>query len=353
MTSRSHRHLVGLAGPLCAGLLGGLLSTSCNTESAPASKPCCEQPEIPAGVAPFTVVAEETTGPSDGQKVILRVALGKPVKRDQIYPILHTLYRHAMKRGPFEPIHLIAEVYPSEATAKGAGDSQLLARISREQSQMGPTCDNRVGYDFGEQVARAFAASLGRAPEENMGDTCRLDPPKQKPRFDDGFQHKPSYTLDDAAKSVEVSYPYLEMDKDEYVETLKLTSALTYWIEFVTSLFRKVPDLKSVSFVGVHAEVPVLRISLSRQQFESQFAGLQETIAAHAAVTFQALGTGHASDESAEKEQESYKLETYRHALASLPKTQVTIAPALAKGKIVSGAKADRAEKPRKGKSKK
>jgi hypothetical protein len=353
MTSRSLRSPVGLALVASTALTAGLLTSGCNTGSAPAPKACCEQPQIPAGVAPFTVVADEATGPSDGQKVILRVALGRQVKRDEIYPVLHTLYGHAMKRGPFEPIGFIAEVYPSEATARSANDLQLLARISRDQSQMGPTCDNRVGYDFGEQVGRAFAASLGRAQEENMGDTCHVNPPKQKPRFDDGFQHKPSYKLDDDAKSVEVTYPYLEMGKDEYVETLKLTSALTYWIEFVTSLFRKVPDLKAVSFVGVHDDVPVLRISLSRQQFESQFAGLQETIAAHAAVTFQALGTGHASEESAEKEQESYKLETYRHALASLSKPQLTIAPALAKGRIGKGGAKDTPDKPRKGRNKK
>ena len=89
-------------------------------------------------MAPFTVVADEATGPSDGQKVILRVALGKPTKRDDIYPVLHTLYRHAMKRGPFEPIQFIADVYPSEATAKAAGDTQLLARISRRAVPDGP-----------------------------------------------------------------------------------------------------------------------------------------------------------------------------------------------------------------------
>ena len=63
---------------------------------------------------------------------------------------------------------------------------------------MAPVCENRVGYDFAEQVDRAFAASLGRGTEENMDDTCRLDPPKVKPRFDDGFKHKPSYQLDAA-----------------------------------------------------------------------------------------------------------------------------------------------------------
>jgi hypothetical protein len=323
---------------------------ACNTDTSPAAKPCCEQPEIPAGVAPFTVVAEEATGPSDGQKVILRVALGKPTKRDDIYPVLHTLYRHAMKRGPFEPIQFIADVYPSEATAKAAGDTQLLARISRQQSQLAPVCENRVGYDFTEQVDRAFATSLGKGTEEKMDDTCRLDPPKVKPRFDDSFKHKPSYQLDAAQKAVAVTYPYLEMGKDEYVPELKLTSALVYWIEHVTTLFRNVPDLKAVTFTGLHNDAEVLRIAVNRQQFDSEFSGLQETIAAHSAITFASLGMGKATDKGAEKEQEEFKLKTYRSALAELPKSQVTIVKDLADGKM---GKPPASEKPAGGKGKK
>ena len=94
------------------------------------------------------------------------------------------------------------------------------------------------------------------------------------------------------------------------------------------------PDLKAVTFNGLHQDAEVLRISLTRQQFDTDFAGLQETIAAHAAITFQALGTGRASEKGAEKEQEHFKLKTYRQALAALPRNQVTIAPALAAGQI-------------------
>jgi hypothetical protein len=314
-----------------------LLATGpgCDSGSGdPAAKACCQQPEIPAGVAPFTILEEETTGSSDGQRVLMRVALGRPVKRDELYPVLHTLYRHAMTRGPFEPIHFVADVYPSEATARSGGDTQLLGRISREQSQRAPQCENRVGYDFAEQVDRAFGASLGSAKEENIDDSCKIDKPKVVARFDEKFTHKPSYKLDPASKSVEISYPYLESGKDEYRSSLKLTSALAYWIEFVSSLFQKVPDLQMVNFAGIHDDTPVLRISINRQQYDADFSSLQETIAAHSAVTFQTLGTGRSSEKAAEQEQETFKLKTYKEALAALPKAQVTISPQLAKGKI-------------------
>ena len=309
---------------ICAG---------CGADKAAPTPPCCVQPEIPAGVAPFTVVADEVTGPSDGQKVTLRVALAGATKRDSVYPVLHALYRHAMKRGPFEPIQFAAEVYPSESLARSGAEPQMVARISRSQSQAGPQCDNRIPYDLGEQVQRAFDASLGRVPEENLDDTCHLAAPKKVARIDEGFKHKASYKLDPAAKSAEVTFPYLEMGKDDYVDKLKLSSALGDWIEVTTSLFRKVPDLASVSFSGLHQDAEVVRISVSRKQFDSDFAGLQETIAAHSAVTFQSLGTGHTNDKNAEKEQESFKLKTYKDALATLPKNQVTISPKLLKGK--------------------
>jgi hypothetical protein len=88
-------------------LAGGLslfsLGAACSTEKSEAPKACCEQPKIPAGVTPFVVVADDVTGPSDGQKVIMRVGAAQPIKRDQVFPVLHLLYRHAMTRNVFEP----------------------------------------------------------------------------------------------------------------------------------------------------------------------------------------------------------------------------------------------------------
>src|SRR5688572_31780093 len=94
--------------PVAAALLG---LAACETKKTEAPRPCCDQAQIPAGVTPFKIVADDVTGPSDGQRVLLRVGLSQPAKRDAIYPVLHTLYRHAMKRNAFEPIHFVADVY--------------------------------------------------------------------------------------------------------------------------------------------------------------------------------------------------------------------------------------------------
>ncbi len=321
---------MAFAAALALALIG------CKTEDkAAAPKVCCEQPKPEPGVAPLSVVADDVVGGSDEQKVKLRVGLSEPIKRDAVYPMLHALYRHAMKRGPFEPIDFVAEVYANDGDARAASEPRLLAKISRSQSEPAPRCDNRVRYNFDEQLANSFAASLGHAVEEDMNDTCHLaaaGKAKGKAaagRVDEAFTHKPAFKPDDARQAVAVTFPYLEMGKDEYVKTLRFNQAMTEWIEFVVGFIRRVDAVKEVSYTGLLNDAPVLQITITRQQYESTFASLQEDIAAHAAITVQTLGNKKTSDKAVEKDQETFKTKTYKAALATLPKSQVTVSPLL------------------------
>jgi hypothetical protein len=56
----------------------------------------------------------------------------------------------------------VANLYASETAARGGGDGGLVGRIVREQGEAGPKCENKIPYDFSEQVGRAFAATVGR-----------------------------------------------------------------------------------------------------------------------------------------------------------------------------------------------
>jgi hypothetical protein len=306
-----------------------LAAAACSTEKAEVKKPCCEQPKIPAGVTPFVVVADEVSGPSDGQKVIIRVGLSQPIKRDQVFPVLHTLYRHAMTRTAFEPIQFVANLYASESGARTGGESGLMARIVREQSDLAPKCENKIPYDFGEEVTRAFNATAGRPEEEDANDTCHLADKKVVARVDDKFTHKPTYKADPSRSAVEISYPFLELGKDEYVKDLKFNSVMRDWIEHAQSFFGKVEGLKELTFVGLQNDQPVVKITVTRQQFQSQLASLQEEIAAHSAVTFASLGLHTTNDKGAAKEQSTFQSKTYKSALAALPKNQVFVSPKL------------------------
>ena len=298
-------------------------------ESEPALPACCAQPDIPAGVTPFRVVRDDVTGRSDEQRVLLRAGLTQPIKRDGVYPVLHHLYRYATNRSALTPIQIEVDLYPDVASADAGGDAKMIARIMRAPSELGPRCDNRVPYDFAEQVERAFKARPGEGGDEKIDDTCRLAPAKQAARFDANFAHKPAYTLDAAKRSVEVTDPYLEMGKDEWAKGLSFSAAMMAWSEVTARFFENVPDLREVTYIGVLGDAPVVKITLSRQQFDASNRGLRETIAAHRGITFQSVGLRRMNDQQAAKEEQAFRTKTYRDALANLPKTQVTISPKL------------------------
>jgi len=306
--------------------LAGLASCD-KSDQAAGPTTCCDQPKIPAGVAAFTVVRDEVTGPTDGQDVKLHVAVKQKTKRDDIYKSMQFLYRYAMTRKTFEPTSFQGSFYATEGEAQTGG--RVLAKIWREHGDKGPKCENNIKLEFQEEVDRALAYSLNRAEPEDLEDTCHLNEKKKIVRIDDKFTHKPTMKVDDAGKAVEVTYPYLETGKDEYVASLGFNSAMTYWAEFTTTMFGKSPELKKVTYVGLLDDQPVLKIATTREQFDSKLSTVQETIASYSAITFAKLGLHKTDDKGAKKDQEQHKTKTYKAALSFLPKDQVMVSPKL------------------------
>jgi hypothetical protein len=314
-------------GPLAAAAaLFAISAPGCNADK-PAVKLCCDQPRIPPGVPPFTVVVDEVTGPTDGQDVKLRVALKQKTKRDDVYPALHFLYRYAMTRNTFEPVNFTGEFYATEGGAQTGGNP--LAKVWRDREAKGPKCENLVPLEFSEEVQRAFDHSLNRGEAEDLADTCHLNEKKKVARFDDGFKHKPSLNVDVANHSAEVAYPYLDTGKDEYVQTLSFNEAMTYWAEFTTAMFSKSAELKELTYLGVLDDQPVLKITVTRRQFDEKLSRVQETIASYAAITFAKLGLHKTDDKGAKKDQEQQRTKTYKAALSFLPKEAYFISPKL------------------------
>ncbi len=331
---RSRRMSVPVACPVASPLVSvatvallTILVPACNTEKTAAVKVCCDQPRIPPGVAPFTIVVDEATGPSDGQDVKLRVAFKQKTKRADVYPAMHFLYRYAMTRNTFEPVSFVGEFYATEGGAQTGGNP--LAKVWRDRDSKGPKCENAVGFDFPEEVQRAFDYSLNRAEPEDLADTCHLNEKKKVARVDDAFKHKPSFKVDAAARSAEVTYPYLEAGKDAYVPSLTFNAAMTYWAEFTTAMFSKSAALKQLTYVGVLDDQPVLKITVTRQQFDEKLSRVQETIASYAAITFAKLGMHKTDDKGAKKDQEQQRTKTYKAALSFLPKDAVFVSPKL------------------------
>src|SRR5215471_312575 len=304
-----------------------LTIAGCNTQQASGPKTCCDQPKIPPGVPAFTVVSDDVTDPTDGQDVKIRVALRGKTKRDEVYPALHFLYRYAMTRNTFEPVNFVGEFYTTEGEAHTGGNP--VAKVWRERSDKGPKCENGIKLEFAEEVQKAFDHSLNRAEPEDLADTCHMAEKKKVARFDDKFAHKPSFKLDVTRQATEVRYPYLDTGKDEYVKALSFNAAMTYWAEFTTAMFSKAPELKELTYIGLLNDDPVLKITVTRQEFDQKLSNVQETIASYAAITFATLGLHKTDDKGALKDQEQQKTKTYRAALSFLPKDRVFVSPKL------------------------
>jgi hypothetical protein len=315
--------------PAAASLVVALAGLASCTKGEQAAGPttCCDQPKMPAGVPGFTVVRDEVSGPTDGQDVKLHVALKQKTKREEIYKSMQFLYRYAMTRKTFEPTSFQGAFYATEGEAQTGG--HMLAKIWREHGDKGPKCENNIKLEFKEEVDKAFMWSLNRAEPENLDDTCHLNEKKKIARVDDKFTHKPTMKIDDAKKAVEVTFPYLETGKDEYVAALGFNTAMTYWAEFTTTMFGKAPELKEVTYIGVLNDQPILKITTTREQFDSKLSTVQETIASYSAITFAKLGLHKIDDKGAKKDQEQHKTKTYKAALSFLPANQVMISPKL------------------------
>jgi len=325
---RSHflpRSIMVFGGAALAALL---VVPSCKTEqpAAPTTS-CCDQPKIPPGIAAFTVVRDEVTGPSDGQDVKIHVALKQKTKRDDIYSALQFLYRYAMTRNTFEPVGFLGAFYNTEGDAQTGANP--VAKIWRDRGDKGPKCENAIGLEFPEEVQKAFLHSLNRGVVEDLNDSCHLNQKKKETHIDDNFTHKPTMKIDPVRHAVEVSYPYLESGKDEYAKTLTFNNAMTYWAEFLTAMFLKAPELKEVTYSGILDDQPVLKITVTRQEFDQHLSNVQETIASYAAITFAKLGLHKIDDKGALKDQEQQKTKTYKAALSFIPKDRVSVSPKL------------------------
>ena len=330
MPSRNLPRGVASAPALIAASMAALLAlASCQNEKSAAPTTCCDQPKIPAGVPAFTVVRDEITGPTDGQDVKMHVALKQKTKRDDIYPALQFLYRYAMTRNTFEPTTFLGAFYKTEGDAQTGANP--VAKIWREHGDKGPKCENAIPLEFPEEVAKAFQHSLGRDQPEDLEDSCHLSDKKKLARVDDNFKHQPTMKVDDANKSVDVTYPYLESGKDEYVKSLSFNAAMTYWAEFLTGMFAKAPELRQVTYNGILDDQPVLKITVTRQEFDQHLSTVQETIASYAAITFAKLGLHKTDDKGAMKDQEQQKTKTYTAALSFIPKDRVFVSPKLTK----------------------
>ncbi len=109
-------------------------------------------------------------------------------------------------------------------------------------------------------------------------------------------------------------------------------------------MFSKAPELKQLTYSGLLDDQPVMKITVTRQEFDSKLSTVQETIASYAAITFAKLGLHKTDDKGAMKDQEQQKTKTYKAALSFLPKERVFVSPKLTKA-VGGGGKGGKGKK--------
>ena len=172
--------------------------------------------------------------------------------------------------------------------------------------------------------------SLNRAEPENLEDTCHLNEKKKIVRVDDKFTHKPTMKIDDAKKAVEVTFPYLETGKDEYVATLGFNSAMTYWAEFTTTMFGKAPELQAgdVHRRAERSAGPEDHDDARAVRREA-FDGAGDDRVVLGDHVRQARAAQDRRQGRARRIRKQHKTKTYKAALSFLPKEQVMVSPKL------------------------
>jgi|GEM_PF-2628435 len=222
----------------------GLLGLSGCPESKPATTADAPKTNTPpkGSPIPFTVLSDEDN--RNTNSVEYHILIAENPKHDDVDALLKFVYRHLMTRRDPAPIAVAAHVYSSEVQYKTPPRSPI-ASVTQKSGELGQNFDNRVPLEFWQQIDQA------------------LD------HGDKGWKLEKKLTRDDANKTLTIQVPYTEPGKDQWADTLSYTMALNIFADTAKTLFEKVPELRSLTFVGQWKDEDVVKISLDRPLYQS------------------------------------------------------------------------------------
>jgi len=224
-----------------AGLFG---ITGCpeNKPAPPADAPKAGNAPPKGSPMPFTVLADDDNRATNSIEYHILVA--DAPKHDDVDALLKFVYRYLMTRRDPAPVAVSAFVYSSEVQYKTPPRSPI-ASVTQKSGELGQTFDNRVPLEFWQQIDQAI----------DHGDK--------------GWKLEKKLTRDDANKTLTIQVPYTEPGKDQWADALSYTMALNIFADMAKTLFEKVPELRSLTFVGRWKDEDVVKISLDRPLYQS------------------------------------------------------------------------------------
>ncbi len=287
-----------------------LLLSGCPEDTPPATGPAAETVSPKDSPIQYKVLKDETAN----NAVDYHVLVADTTQHDDVQKLLEYLYRHVMTRGDVEPASMGGFVYTSEA-AYSTPPRTPIAQVVRKSGEIGPSFENKVPLEFWQEVKEALEP---RGPDG-----------KPTARRDEKWTLKLKVERDDAQKTLTLTQPYTEPGEDKWAASLSFNQAMQEFSDTTRALFGNVPDLNGLTFVGLWNDKEVVRIALSRGDYNAvNLNDIDERIGEHHGTAFLKLATGKGTDQSVAKENAAVIAKEYKAMFAKL-KGKATVSPTL------------------------
>lgn len=316
-------------------LLCLLLGAACNNDAPPpatggsATPAGAETASPPDSPMKYTVLADQLD--TKANAVELHVLVGDAPKHDDVEKLLKFLYRHLIQRREPQPTALLAAVYSNESQYKTPPRSPI-ATVQQKAGEIAPVFDSKVPFEFWQQVEIGVFGDEERDPQKEAARQARI-------KANQSAKLPIKLERNDAQKSLTLTMPYTESGKDQWSETLSYNQALNIFTDVAQSLFEKVPELSTLTYVGQwssckdHAPTcppeDVVKITIDREAYHAtHMAEIEEQMGQIHGRAYLEMSAGRGSDAAISKANSGRMTALYKKMLAPL-KAQAWVSPKL------------------------
>ncbi len=267
----------------------------------------------PLGAGKVTIVSDDNANLESGGETTIIATVEPGIDRDELDRLMTSFLRQARERRGFKKgdkaVKIDLRFYVDEAKAK-AGGADWLAQVLVSPGANEPTQTNRQKAPLLKWAKKA----LGPQPEYSG-------------------KLQPQILADPAALSIELTIPFVSDDgSGNYVEKLSSVKAITEFVSYTRTLFDKLGELKKLTFIGKHNDETVMKIWLTREQYnELDLRNVEESLGAFQGQFIEPIMSKQISEKAVEAKVIAQRKKVYKETLNRLPQAQVQLAKSLMK----------------------
>jgi hypothetical protein len=281
------------------------LAIACPKDDAP--KLTFTPYESPSGVPDPQTVKDEAIDEVGRVGIDTVLLLPATLEYEQLDRLLQSIGRQARTRSGFKnaprPQFVDVRIYTDAART---GDANAWVGRLQLKGDGEPLIEMKLPFPLGKTVRKM----IDERPEYGT----------IKPKVDSG----------DAEGRLELTVPYVTAGEDQYVKKLGYGDAIQEFNSWALMMFRKFPALKDFTFVGEHNGKEVVRIRITREQYDQiNITKVEEDLGAFSGEFLVGQMQGAISDEAVQAKLAKKRREVYGAMLKQLPPDQVVISKTL------------------------